>query len=176
MKISTYSSVRWWRHHPFSYTKRASLILEEPSLKVLKTVTLTTGCLGIPAASRRPLRAARPCCQSGQLLLARRPSTQPFGQELLPRPAAHGLLGSQVGAGPEHACGLARQPERHDQPTPMSGPKVPAEQLGGAVHPRPTHVGHPAGRLAECELDEPGSYLISVDGLDPEAGRKRYHR
>ena len=35
MKISTYFSVRWWRHHPFSYTKRASLIMEEPSLKVL---------------------------------------------------------------------------------------------------------------------------------------------
>src|SRR5919107_1769552 len=70
----------------------------------------------------------------------------------------------------------AREPGRHDRPTPMTGPKVPAEQLGGAVHPRPTHVGHPAGRLAECELDEPGSYLISVDGLDPEAGRKRYHR
>src|ERR687890_1968477 len=96
----------------------------------------------------------------GTLLLARCPSTQPLGQEPLPPPAAHGLLGSQVGAGPEHAGGLARQPDRHDQPTPMTGPKVAAEQVGRAVHSRPTYVGHPARRLAESELDEPGRHLV----------------
>src|SRR5215212_8736169 len=104
------------------------------------------------------------------------PSTQPLGQELLPPPAAHGLLGSQVGAGPEHAGGLARKPERHDRPTPMTGPKVVAEQLGRTVRPRPTHVGHPARRLAERELDEAGRHLIGVDWLELEAGRSRYHR
>jgi hypothetical protein len=99
------------------------------------------------------------------------PFNQPLGQELLPRLAAHGLIGSQVGAGPEHACGLARQPDWHDPPAPpLGGPKVPAEQLGRTVHPRPTHVGHQPGRLAERELHEPGRYLVGLDRLEPEAG------
>jgi hypothetical protein len=84
------------------------------------------------------------------------PLAHPVGEEPLPGPAAHGLLRSQVGAGPEHAGGLARQPDRHDQPTPMTGPQVAAEQLGYAVCPRSAHVQHQAGRLVEGELDEPG--------------------
>ena len=72
---------------------------------------------------------------------------------------SHGLLGSQVSAGPELAGSLARQPDRQDQPTPLSSPKVAAQQLGRAVHPRPTHVGHQPRRLSERELDKRGRHV-----------------
>ena len=56
---------------------------------------------------------------------------------------------------------------------PLGGPKVAAEQLGRAVHPRPTHVGHEASRLAEGEPEEPGRHLARIDlgrqgGIDAE--------
>src|SRR5215207_9942692 len=61
---------------------------------------------------------------------------------------------------------LPGKPDRHDQPTPMTGPKVAAEQVGRAIHPRPTHVGYPARRLAESELDQLGRHLVGVDRLE----------
>ena len=101
----------------------------------------------------------------------------PVSEEFLPAPVSRGLIGSQATAGPKHAGGLARQPDRHDQPTPLSGPKVPAEQLSYAVHPRPTHTGHPASRLAEFTLDEPGRHLVDADrseglGAAPQAASR----
>ena len=86
---------------------------------------------------------------------------------------AHSLVRGQVRASPECAGGLAREPDRHDQPVLAAGPQVPAEQRGHPVHPRPGHVGHQAGRRAERKVHEPGRHLVGVDRLEPEPGRHR---
>jgi hypothetical protein len=76
---------------------------------------------------------------------------------------ANGLFGGEVGAGPVCVGSLAGEPDWQDQPVPVTGPQVPAEQLGHPVHPRPGDVGHEAGRLAEGKLDESGRHLSGVD-------------
>src|SRR5215210_1984356 len=70
------------------------------------------------------------------------PGSSPGPRGTPPRSGVPRPVGGQVAAGPEHAGGLAGQPERHDRTPPLTGPEVDAEQLGRAVNPRPTHVGY----------------------------------
>jgi hypothetical protein len=102
--------------------------------------------------------------------------THPAREELLPGPVAHGLLESQVSAGPDCAGRLAWQRERHDEAVSVTSPQVAAEKLFHLVHAWPGDVGYEAGRLAEGELDEPGRHFTAVDRLEPDAGQNRYHR
>ncbi len=81
-------------------------------------------------------------------LAARR---QPLGQEVFPGSVANGPVGGEVGAGPDCAGRLAGGPDWHDQPVPVTGPQVAAEQLFQLVHAWPGDLGRNAGRVAEGE-------------------------
>jgi len=69
-------------------------------------------------------------------------------------------FGRQIRTGPDCAGSLAGEPDRQDQPVPVTHPQIPAEQLGHPVHPRPGDVGHEAGWLAEGKLDESGRLVL----------------
>jgi hypothetical protein len=90
-----------------------------------------------------------------------RAGTQPFG--------------SEVGTRSNGSGGLAGEPDRHQQPVPVTGLQVTAQKLVHPVHAWPGDIGHQAGRRAEPEVDEPGRHLtfsvahrkiVAIDVLD----------
>jgi len=88
---------------------------------------------------------------------------QILGQELLPRPAACGVLWWwQETAGP-HGAG-SRDPDRYQPMVPVAGAQVSAEQVGPAGHLWTAQVGHAAGGPAQGQLDEPGRHLVGSIG------------
>ena len=101
---------------------------------------------------------------------------RPRSKERLPGALADGSLGRQIGAGAHRTSRRAGDRYRHDRPLSAAGTQIDVHQLVDPVDPGSREARREARRRVKREFDEPSGDLSGVDGLEPEAGRNRYHR